>query len=181
MLGCIGIGINGTSEVANFGGQIDHHVKLNDCELKNADLEITFEGFLALFIHNVSQDLSCLIGGLFLAIPSLFISFINATNFISLFVKLPFPMLLFGILPHGIFEIPSSIFALAGALMLFNFELNILKGIFSSKTTVKEKFNESECLIKDAIITAVIVIVLLFIAALIENYITPVLLTKFLV
>ena len=73
---------------------------------------------------------------------SLFISAINAYNFLTIFITYPLPVIIYGILPHGIFEIPSSIFALAGAIMLFKTEINVIKGIISSKTTVKDKINE---------------------------------------
>ncbi len=81
-----------------------------------------------------------------------------------------------GIIPHGIFEIPSSVFALSGALMITSFELKIIKGVLSSKTTVKEEIENSIYLIKDAIISVGIVFLLLIIAAFIETFITPILL-----
>ena len=150
--------------------------RLTHPDLKNIT---TVESFVELTCHNLIQDLTCLFGGLLLFIPSLFISAINAYNFLTIFITYPLPVIIYGILPHGIFEIPSSIFALAGAIMLFKTGINVIKGIISSKTTVKDKINESEYLIKDAIITCFIVILLLVVAGFIEIFITPGLIDNF--
>lgn len=135
-----------------------------------------FGDFVRLFIHNFIYDVSVIIGGLLLFIPALQLTFINATNMITLFVKGNPLMLLVGVIPHGIFEIPSSIFATAGALMLFLTEINIIKAIIS-RNKISDAINESEILIKDAILTIIIVFVLLLIAAFIEAFITPMLQT----
>ena len=60
--------------------------------------------------------------------------------------------------------------------MITSFELKIIKGVLSSKTTVKEEIENSIYLIKDAIISVGIVFLLLIIAAFIETFITPILL-----
>lgn len=138
--------------------------------------DYSISGFSELFFHNLSIDLLCIVGGLFLSIPTLITSFINGAMFGAIFAESPLYLVLFGVLPHGIFEIPSSLFALAGGLMLTNVELKLVKGLFSRKYTVKEKYHESAPLIKDAILSAFIVFILLFIAAFIETFITPVLL-----
>jgi uncharacterized membrane protein SpoIIM required for sporulation len=138
--------------------------------------DYNLKGFIDLFIYNFSIDFTCILGGLFLSIPSISITFINACQIGVLFSEVNFIIILLGVIPHGIFEIPSSVFAFSGALMLTSFELKILKGILSNKTTVKEQFNNSAYLVKDAIISAEIVFVLLLIAAFIETFITPVLL-----
>lgn len=135
-----------------------------------------FGDFVRLFIHNFIYDVSVIIGGLLLFIPALQLTFINATNMITLFVKGNPLMLLVGVIPHGIFEIPSSIFATAGALMLFLTEINVIKAIIS-RNKISDAINESETLIKDAILTIIIVFVLLLIAAFIEAFITPMLQT----
>lgn len=149
----------------------------NDEEvISNLFEDYSFEGFVDLFFYNFSIDFSCIIGGLFLSIPSLIITFVNACQIGVLFAEVNFVLILFGVIPHGIFEIPSSVFAFSGALMLTSFELKMLKGILSSKTSVEEELNNSIYLVKDAIISVAIVFVLLTIAAFIETFITPVLL-----
>lgn len=143
---------------------------------KNADPEnYSFEGFILLFIHNFINDLTAVLGGLFLFIPTLYITFINATNMVAIFVKWPPLLILLGVLPHGIFEIPSSIFGIAGGLMLFKLEINVIKAIIKSNG-VRKAINDSQTLVKDAILTIVIIFVLLLIAALIETFVTPLLL-----
>ena len=171
-LGLFGMAVRGVPDAVNItANSLDDDI-YDDTYLNNTT-EGNFNGFLSLFVNNSINDVSCIIGGLLLGIPTLFISFTNATNFISIFLTWPADTIIYGIIPHGIFEIPSSLFALAGGIMLFKTELNIIKGLLSSKTTVNEQLNESECLIKDAIITIIIVFVLLFFAALVEEYITP--------
>ena len=133
-------------------------------------------GFLNLFMHNFSIDLGCVLGGLLLSIPTLVMAFINGANIGAIFAYSPWIVILFGIIPHGIFEIPSSVVSLAGGFMVTLLELRILKGIFTSKTSVKEEYERSIPLIKDIIISVMIIFVLLFIAAFIETFITPVLL-----
>ena len=95
-------------------------------------------GFIELFIHNFSIDLSCIIGGLFLSIPTLLTTFINGAMFGAIFTENPI-LILFGVLPHGIFEIPSSLFALAGGFMLTSAELKLVKGLLSSKCSPADR------------------------------------------
>ena len=133
-------------------------------------------GFVNLFWHNFSIDFECILGGLLLSIPSLITTFINAGQIGALFSQVDFIIILFGVVPHGIFEVPSSLFALAGAFMLTSFEFKMVNAILSSSTTIKEEINRSSYLVKDAIISAEIVLVLLIIAAFIETFVTPILL-----
>lgn len=135
----------------------------------------TFEGFILLFIHNFIQDFTTIIGGLLFFIPTLSLTYVNATNMITLFVKEQPLIILLGVLPHGIFEIPSSFFAIAGGIMLFKTEINVIKALIK-RESIKGALTDSENLIKDAILTVVIIFVLLLLAALVETFITPVLL-----
>lgn len=169
--------IFGSSQPISFNSE-------NFDEIPKATLEelsagFTLEEYLSLTLHNIIQDLTCLLGGLIFGIPTLIITMINSYNFTSIFLTFPLKPLLFGILPHGIFEIPSSIVALAGGIMLFLSEINVIKGLFSKNTTVGQKIDESQYYIKDAIISIAIVLVLLIIAGCIETFITPVLLVYF--
>lgn len=159
-----------------FNQGTDVIVENNEDVTSNLFKDYSFEGFIDLFLYNFSIDFGCIVGGLFLSIPSLIITFVNACQIGVLFCDVDFLLILFGVIPHGIFEIPSSIFAFSGALMLTSFELKILNGILSSKTSVEEELNNSIYLVKDAIISVGIVFVLLIIAAFIETFITPVLL-----
>lgn len=148
----------------------------NNADITNLFEDYSFEGFITLFLYNFSIDFGCILGGLVFSLPSLIITFVNASQIGVIFSELNFIIILLGIIPHGIFEIPSSVFALSGALMITSFELKIIKGVLSSKTTVKEEIENSIYLIKDAIISVGIVFLLLIIAAFIETFITPILL-----
>lgn len=148
----------------------------NNNSITNLFEDYSFEGFINLFLYNFSIDFGCILGGLVFSIPSLIVTFVNASQIGVIFSEVNFIIILLGIIPHGIFEIPSSVFALSGALMITSFELKIIKGILSSKTTVKEEIENSIYLIKDAIISVGIVFLLLIIAAFIETFITPILL-----
>ncbi len=148
----------------------------NNADITNLFEDYSFEGFIILFLYNFSIDFGCILGGLVFSLPSLIITFVNASQIGVIFSELNFIIILLGIIPHGIFEIPSSVFALSGALMITSFELKIIKGVLSSKTTVKEEIENSIYLIKDAIISVGIVFLLLIIAAFIETFITPILL-----
>lgn len=148
----------------------------NNDSITNLFEDYSFEGFINLFLYNFSIDFGCILGGLVFSIPSLIITFVNASQIGVIFSEVNFIIILLGIIPHGIFEIPSSVFALSGALMITSFELKIIKGVLSSKTTVKEEIENSIYLIKDAIISVGIVFLLLIIAAFIETFITPILL-----
>lgn len=172
ILGSIGTLTNSDTMGIEFHKSLEGDMQKNvDSE---SDYETSFIGFLALFIHNFINDFSSIIGGLFLFIPTLYISFINATNMITLFVKGDPLLILVAVMPHGIFEIPSGIFAMAGGLMLFITEINVIKAILT-RNSVKEAINDSDKLIKDAIISTIIVFILLVIAAFIEIFITPLL------
>lgn len=148
----------------------------NNDSITNLFEDYSFEGFINLFLYNFSIDFGCILGGLVFSIPSLIVTFVNASQIGVIFSEVNFIIILLGIIPHGIFEIPSSVFALSGALMITSFELKIIKGVLSSKTTVKEEIENSIYLIKDAIISVGIVFLLLIIAAFIETFITPILL-----
>ena len=138
-----------------------------------------FEGFIELYSHNLFVDLFAIFGGLLFSIPTLFFTAENVAMFGGIFSTVQLPLLLTSIIPHGIFEIPSSFFGLVGGLMFTQFELRILRGLFSGKSSVKSEWNNSQDLLKDILLTIIIVIILLFIAALIELFVTPYLILMF--
>lgn len=173
VLGSIGTLTNSDTMGLENPKNLAESVQSNDDSGSYEDM--SFIGFLVLFVHNFINDFTCILGGLFFFIPSLHLTFINATNIITLFTKVDAILLLFGVIPHGIFEIPSSIFAMAGGLMLFLTEINVIKALIS-RNSVKEAIDNSNELIKDALISTAIVFVLLLIAAFVETFITPVLL-----
>lgn len=164
----------------SIDGELDENEIYEDFTYDESNLEsnsylndYNLLGFIELFLHNFSIDLSCILSGLLLSVPSIIITLINAMMIGSLFPTVPTAIIIMGVLPHGIFEVPSSVFALAGGFMLTTLEIRLFKGVVSSKYSVKDKINESNMLIKDIILTIIIVFTLLYIAAFIETFITP--------
>ena len=174
--------------ISNVDGENYDNLRYEDLDSNNQynnDIEdLLFEdyniiSFIELFVHNFSIDISCILGGFLLSIPTLIFTFVNEVMFGALFGQTPLVIILFGVMPHGIFEIPSSLFALAGGLMITRMELKLVKGLLIPETTIRYEFEESIPLVKDALLSAGIVFILLSIAAFIETFITP--LTLFLV
>lgn len=144
-------------------------------------IEYNFVGdFLDIFPNNVAVDLLILIGGFGFSIISIPVYVYN--NFIIGFFlgSLNWFDFLVSIMPHGIFEIPSIIFAFVSALLATRWTIRILKGIFSVKYTLREMFRKSRFLLNDIAVSLCIDITLLFIAAIIESSITPWLINNFL-
>lgn len=128
---------------------------------------------LSLFIHNFSIDASVLISGLFLSIYGIMVSAYNYIIIGATFATTDPILILLFVVPHGIFEIPSSIFALAGALMLTHFTINMAKAALSKNNTMKDEYHNNSCYLLEAyIVTFIICFILLSVAAFIEGNIT---------
>lgn len=153
--------------IENFMNETKH--------IMNEDFTINV---FALFYNNLRASLMILALGW---IPMLFLPFlalgINGV-LIGVALKLmkitgdsPLKMSLIGLLPHGIFEIPALLISFLLGIFICK---NISQGIFKKDSyNFKEvfKFTVKEFVIK--------VIPLLAIAAIVETYITPILINKF--
>ncbi|WP_268913335.1 stage II sporulation protein M [Lentilactobacillus sp. SPB1-3] len=133
--------------------------------------------FLPLFFHNFGSSLTIIVLGL-IPIPLyyLFLLF-NASSVGAVLTIGPQPILLFlfGILPHGIFEIPGQIISAAISARLAWYMIDR----FIRHRQRSETFGE---MVKTtAIDTLVYVLPLLFIAAIIEQNITPILIHNFII
>ena len=152
----------------------EEYIDDTDAQLIDSILEDTsLEGFIELFMHNLIIDYTALFGGIFISIPTLIITANNVSMFGGIFSSIDMLMILTSVMPHGIFEIPSSLFALIGGFMITRYELRIIRGILSSHSTVVLEWNNSMNLLKDIILTIIIVFILLLLAAFIETFITP--------
>lgn len=130
---------------------------------------------IGLFINNVRASFIMVVIGF---IPFLFLPYfgafangfiIGAIGKMLTFKKMNlFKTFLMGILPHGIFEIPALIYAM---FLGVTFCLNITK-----KLLKKDRENFSDLFRKNIMNFVKIVVPLLIIAALIEAYVTPLLL-----
>lgn len=121
---------------------------------------------LDLFIHNFFADLLVFFGGLLFSIISVILVVFNAYS-----IGLPFGSdFLFAatsIIPHSIFEYPASIFALAAAFNITWLEIKMIKN-----RSIKSVIEENKIILQDIFTMFVIMVVLLFIAALIEGNLT---------
>ena len=52
----------------------------NNDDITNLFEDYSFEGFINLFLYNFSIDFGCILGGLVFSIPSLIITFVNASQ-----------------------------------------------------------------------------------------------------
>ncbi|OED30328.1 stage II sporulation protein M [Methanosphaera sp. WGK6] len=136
--------------------------------------EIPYD-FLDIFLTNICVDLSVIIYGFFTTIPSLETTFINGFIIGYCFAMFTLPDFLVSIMPHGIFEIPSSAIALTGAFIALKWELHIIKELLSRKKGLKEIFKLSRFMLNDVVLSAILCFILLLIAGLIESIITPIL------
>lgn len=139
-----------------------------------------FELFLQILLNNLRAGTLFLLLGFvpFLFIPAfgicingIQIGLVSSVTIIE--GKSLFKVLIFGILPHGIFEIPAIL--LANTLGLY-ISIQILKKIMDFD---KEKIPFLETVKKTAAAWAVVVIPLIIVGALIEAFLTPILINTF--
>lgn len=129
--------------------------------------------FRDIFIHNIFIDLSVVFNGFLFSIDSIITTVLNGVLLGYAFSRVNTILFVVGITPHGIFEIPSSIFALAGALMLTHFTINMAKAALSKNNTMKDEYHNNSCYLLEAyIVTFIICFILLAVAAFIEGNIT---------
>ena len=132
------------------------------------------EEVIYLFLNNMRVDLMVILFGFFFSVISIAITVSNGIiiGFTSTLVS-PLAFIV-GIFPHGIFELSASVIALTCAFIITKFEIRIIKGLIDKR--VKEAFNDNIFMIKDIILSFIVVFVLLVLAAIIEAGITPILL-----
>lgn len=122
---------------------------------------------IGLFLHNLFADFIIFICGILFSVFSVLIVIYNALT-----IGIPFGADLYfalvSIVPHFIFEyLGGSVFALTGAFLITKLEINIIK-----KRSIKEVISDSYIL-KDILFSFLLMVIFLFIAAIIEAYVTP--------
>ena len=125
-----------------------------------------------LFIHNLSVDFAVLLLGVLFSVISIILFCYNAF-LIGMPFGQDFLFAFFAIVPHSIIEYAASLFALVGAILITTIEIDIIKSFRNKDKSVSDVISESNTKFKDILLSAIIVIVLLFIAAIIECNITP--------
>lgn len=130
--------------------------------------EIHFS-FSGIFFNNFRAALIILLGGLLFSVPSVLFAFFN---FLMLGVfadyaggQMGLEVFLSGIWPHGIFELSAIFFTTALALFLT-----------ANLTDEKKRQNFGETIRSVLLLFAVLVVPALILAALIEVYVTPLIL-----
>lgn len=135
-------------------------------------------GSLILFLHNLTSSLQVIVFGLFLGIPALFSVIANGALVGAAAAGLAqqgFPPLLFflsGILPHGMFEIPAFLLSAAFGLKL---GYHIVFPIPD-----KKRLQSLGLIFKEVGEALPLIIVFLAVAALIEVFLTPGIIQRFL-
>lgn len=76
------------------------------------------------------------------------------------------------LIPHGIFELTSCLFACSSGLVLFNFLFKFFKTYLKEDMTLKKSFSINRYKLKQAIIIFIISVVLMIIAGFVEVYLT---------
>lgn len=134
----------------------------------NIPLDDPVKGTVALFLNNIRVNLMMILLGFTFSVISVMVLFVNGVliGFVTSIV--PGHIIFLYTFPHGIFEIPALFLAILGSFLVTKFEIKLLKGIFQNGKTFKGELHDSGLLIKDIVLTIVLVTVLLCIAAVIE-------------
>lgn len=137
-----------------------------------------FEVGLLLFSNNIRVCIAMVLFGVLLSIPSILLILLNGALIGFLFASMGKAQIVsltllfvFGILPHGIFEIPAFVISGAFGMKLGYVLLRPLIG--------KNRLESLGHVWKEALWVAPIVVMLLMLAAAIESYVTPVLLKNY--
>lgn len=133
--------------------------------------EMLMDGWL-LFLHNFTVDLATLILGVLFSVISVILFVFNAFSIGMPFGE-DFLFAFFTIVPHSIIEYSASLFALVGAFLITSIEIDIIKSFRDKDKSVGEVIAESNVKLKDILLSAIIMMLLLAIAAVIESQITP--------
>ena len=130
--------------------------------------------FTMIFLNNIRVNFIIVLFGLILSIISVLITIFNGLILGFMYTVVSPIVFVVGIFPHGVFELSAFIISLACAFLVTKLEINIIKSV--SKFKVKEEIKNSEILIKDILLSIIMIFVLLLIAAIVESTITPLLL-----
>ncbi|MBS4008303.1 MAG: stage II sporulation protein M [Clostridium sp.] len=135
-------------------------------------------GVAILFLNNTFASLQAMVLGVFLGVAPLFSAMANGAILGTVAFQLthefaqPLPLLLAGILPHGVFEIPAFLVSVALGLKLGYHLIFPLPG-HSRHASLKGIWKEIGNVLP-------MIFLLLFLAAMIEVFITPAVLAFFL-
>lgn len=129
--------------------------------------------FSEIFIHNLCVSIMIILGGILFSIISVIITVFNAFSIGAPFGS-DFTFAALSILPHSIIEYSATTLSLAVAFMITKLEIKMIK-----ERSFMATLRESKTELKDILVLIIVIVVLLFIASLIEGFITPVVVTSY--
>lgn len=138
----------------------------------NQDLGFTVS-FSEIFIHNLTVSIMIILGGILFSVISVLITIFNAFSIGTPFGS-DFTFAALSILPHSLFEYSATSLSLAVAFMITKLEIKMIK-----ERSFMATLRESRTEVKDILLLIIVIVVLLFIAALIEGFITPMIVTSY--
>ena len=136
------------------------------------------QGIYHMFSNNAIASFGIILFSFFLGLPPLFSlvgngALIGAVSFILAEQNISFlPFFIYGILPHGIFELPAFIFSAALGLKIGYHVLFPLPG--------EGRINSMKILYREVLRMTPVIVILLVIAACVEVLVTPLILDFFL-
>ena len=132
-----------------------------------------------LFIHNASGGIMTYLASIFFAIPAIVMIIYNGVSLgaVGQLFNTIMPnggaFYIAYLIPHGIFEITSTVIQSACGIMLFLFIYRFIKAILSSESNgVSDAFEKTKKPLVQSIVLMVFSIILLLIAAPIEAYVS---------
>lgn len=128
---------------------------------------------LELFVHNLTADLIVIVLGLVFSIFSVLLSVFNGFSIGSIF-GVDFTYACVSVLPHAIIEYLAGAIALAAAFLITKLEIKAIKN-----RNIRDTLAESKVELNDLLTLIIIVVVLLVVAAVIEGWITPMIVKSF--
>ena len=150
---------------------------MENSTMATSALNSTFNDFLSIFTHNVLIDWAVVLTGFLFSIYGFIITIFNGC-LIGGVLKVATPLqFIVGIVPHGIFEIPSSVIAMVGSLIATTWEIKMIKAFLSKNKDIHEEYSKNKYMLKDIVATILYIFILLVIAGIIESTITPYLLS----
>ena len=128
---------------------------------------------LELFVHNLTADLIAIVLGLVFSIFSVLLTVFNGFSIGSIFgMDLTFACV--SVLPHAIIEYLAGALALAAAFIITKLEIKAIKN-----RDIRGTLDESKVELNDLLTLIIIIVVLLAVAAVIEGWITPIIVKSF--
>lgn len=168
------IGWIGTGSLQRLlSGQLESLSKISGSLKESAHPQWSFFQFI--FLNNsIKSVLIIYLGALFGVLPALFLLINGAVigYLIHLYVLQGldvFDLIVKGLLPHGIIEIPAIIIACAFGLQ---FGMKVLKDLFSSAAKREQRVGEWPAFMRQTLRASIWTVILLLIAAIIESTIT---------